>query len=79
MYTWSRREVSDRILARGSVLFYETKEEISTKRCSLLTKTSGDHQDMPFSCQTSLVPIANNQFYLVVQINLDPATNKYVL
>ena len=77
--TWSRREVSDRILTRGSVLFYQTKEEVSTKRCSLLTRTSGDQPEMPFSCQTSLVPTGNNQFYLVVQINLDQANgNRYL-
>ena len=50
----------------------EEEDEHSEEYSSL---RSGDYQylaEAPFSCQTSIVPLTRNQFYLVVQINVNP-------
>jgi len=46
---------------------------MSSKRCSIVTTKTMSAAIQDITCETSLVPTGNNQFYLIVQINVDPS------
>ena len=52
----------------------DQKRETSASDCSspaIAANTTQYLAESPFSCQTSIVPVTRNQFYLVVQINMN--------
>ncbi len=66
--TVDREDDVDDVDDNGEEVEYDCSEESVSLR-------SGDYQylaEAPFSCQTSIVPMNRNQFYLVVQINVNP-------